>query len=55
MAVLIKRSETVHIPNECVYGCCTTVYGKNVTKVRRSIKRAGKAAWHREVKASVSS
>lgn len=50
MSVVIKRSKTTHVPNECVYGCCTTVYGKNVQKVRRTIKRADRQDWKREVK-----
>lgn len=49
MSVIIKRSKNSHIPNECEYGCCTTVFGKNVPKIRRSIKRAEKAAWKREL------
>jgi len=53
MAVLLKRStKSSHIPQECTYGCCTTIYGKNVSKVRRSIKRASNADWKREAKLS---
>lgn len=50
MAVLIQRSKTTHIPQECVYGCCTSVYGKNVKKVRRTIKRAENQTWKRDVR-----
>ncbi len=49
MAVLLKRSATPHIPAECIYGCCTTVYGKNVPKLRRTLKRADRASWKREL------
>ncbi len=52
MAVMLKRSAEAHIPAECVYGCCTTVYGKNVRKVRRRVKRASNAAWKRELERS---
>ena len=40
MSVIIKRSEGVVGVNECSYGCCTPVYGKNVKKIRRTAKRA---------------
>jgi hypothetical protein len=49
MAVLIKRSKSSHIPQECIGGCCTVVYGRNVPKLRRSIKRSENAAWKREL------
>lgn len=49
MAVLLKRSATTHIPAECAFGCCTTIYGRNVARVRRSIKRASNAAWKRSI------
>lgn len=49
MSVMMKRSEKNDaFPLECQYGCCTTVYGKNVKKVRRTIKRSEKQKWKRE-------
>lgn len=49
MAIIIKRSEMGGIRNECVYGCCTDVYGKNVPKVRRRLKRRGEQLWRRDL------
>ena len=46
MAVLLKRS-TGGVPPECPYGCCTEVYGRNVVKVRRRMKRASEREWRR--------
>lgn len=54
MAVLLKRSAVAHIPQECIYGCCTTVYGTNVPKIRRRVKRSEKRAWQRDVKKEIS-
>lgn len=46
MSVIIKRSDkTGAIPNECPYGCCTTIYGKNTKRVRRNIKRRERNQW----------
>lgn len=49
MAVVLKRSEK-HMPQECRYGCCTEVYGKNVKRIRRRIKHGGKSLFKREVR-----
>ena len=50
MAVLIKRSETSLIPHECGYGCCTPLYNsKQAKRIRRTIKRAQRQQWKREV------
>ena len=50
MSVLIKRSnKTNAIPNECPYGCCTTIYGKNTKRVRRNIKRRERNQWKKIV------
>lgn len=46
MSVLLKRSSGV-IRNECKYGCCTDVYGKNVKHVRRRIRRVENRRWRR--------
>lgn len=47
MAVLIKRSEAP-VGMECPWRCCTEVYGKNVKKIRRAIKRREARAWRRD-------
>lgn len=50
MAVLIKRSNKHSaIRNECGYGCCTDVYGKNTARIRRQIKAAEKAQVRRQI------
>ena len=49
MSVVLKRSEK-HMPQECRYGCCTEVYGKNVKLFRRRIKHSGKNSFKREVR-----
>lgn len=49
MSVLLKRAEGV-IPNECHYGCCTELYGKNVPKYRRTAKRRSRQEFRREVR-----
>lgn len=50
MSVILKRSESLHIPRECPYGCCTVLYGKSVPIIRRRAKRAEKQAWKRATK-----
>lgn len=54
MSVLLKRSTSPHIPLECIYGCCTIMYGTNVPKIRRRVKRSEKRAWKRDVKNEIS-
>ena len=49
MSVLLKRSEAGLGLNECPYGCCTPLYGKNVNFIRRTLKRRERAAWKKEV------
>lgn len=44
MAVMLKRSSKNRaVRNECGYGCCTSLYGKNTQRVRRQVKAAERA------------
>lgn len=51
MSVALKRSEANRgvIPPECPYGCCTSVYGRNVKRVRREVKRKDNEQFRRDV------
>lgn len=44
--VLSKRNRRVQ---ECAYGCCTPVHGKNVRHIRRSLKHRERADVRREI------
>lgn len=51
MAVSLKRSTPdMCILNECEYGCCTDVYGKNVRRIRRQVRRVGERNFRRELR-----
>lgn len=51
MSVMLKRSSKVKaIPHECEYGCCTTVYGKNVPNVRRQVRSREKLHVNGEIR-----
>lgn len=49
MATMLKRSLGV-TPPECIYGCCTQLYGKHVPHVRRSAKRREKQQFNRDLR-----
>lgn len=52
MSTVIKRSEGAIMRQECPYGCCTPVHGKNVKQIRRTLKRRERQTWRREVRGS---
>lgn len=49
MSVLLKRSSGALNVDECPYGCCTILYGRNVRLIRRSVKRREQRDWQKEV------
>ena len=49
VAVLLKRSAMVGMPEECGRGCCTPVHGRHTKHIRRQVKRADRLVWRREV------
>lgn len=51
MAVTLKRSnKTGLIPNECPYGCCTEMYGRNIPNIRRSVKRSDNQRFRKDLR-----
>lgn len=50
MSIVLKRSQEQFCPPECVYGCCTEVYGKNVKFLRRQAKRASNQKFRRQLR-----
>mgnify|MGYP000863220247 CR=1 FL=1 len=55
MSVMLKRSSKLKaIPQECEYGCCTTVYGRNVPRIRRQVRSSEKSSLQAEVRSGLS-
>lgn len=55
MSVMLKRSSKLKaIPQECEYGCCTTVYGRNVSRIRKQIRSSEKSNLQSEMQDGLS-